>query len=175
VSAGWVALAAMLAAVFFLAHLLRAEEDAVVSGPLLGAGDTDRRPDRAFSAAVVATARTSDAGPGVGRVARGGMGVLVEILGPDQAVLKVVEISEPVWVGSSEHCRIRLDGDGVEPLHARLTPLRGGAVRVDGFAASSGVYVEDQPISMHPVAVPGEVIGLASSSLRVGSAWGEQQ
>lgn len=170
-SAGWVALLAMFAAAFALGQLMRAESqcpwpapgDAAVCATQAGSRSTEAFPGAIESVALVPDPRLA------------GVGVQVEVIGPDRAVLRVVELTGPAWVGSSEHCLIRLDGDGVEPLHARLTPLRGGKVRVEGYAENSGVYVEDQPVPMHPVAEPGEVIGLVSANLRVARATGEDR
>jgi hypothetical protein len=161
----------MFTAVFALARLMHAES--LRPQPLPGdaavpAIRIDSRPPDVFSGATVAIPLALEPLPAA-------LGLHIEVLKPDRTVLRVVELTGPAWVGSGPHCQIRLDADGVEPLHARLTPLRGGKVKVDGYAESSGVYVGDQPVSMHPVAKPGEVIELASENLRVGPAPGENK
>lgn len=98
-------------------------------------------------------------------------------------------IADATWIGSDPGCGIRLIGAGVEPWHALLSPLLGGAVEVMSNGVYTRVAVAGDRIAAQPqggrsgdrhIALPGEDITIGSYLLLVlddmtGAAQGQQR
>jgi pSer/pThr/pTyr-binding forkhead associated (FHA) protein len=101
------------------------------------------------------------------RPSRGGKAPSVLVVHPaDGSKAQTFRLSEPLEVGRSESCRVRVDDTYVSQVHAKLYG-KNGAWYVEDLGSTNGTYVNDRrvaaPIQVHA----GDVVRVGKTLLEL--------
>ena len=112
---------------------------------------------RRFSSPRELPGRPQQAGP---------LGVL-HLVGPDGSEKQVTLGLRPVTIGSSPNCDIVIEGDDIQPLHARVSARGNGEFQIHGLAAQSAGPFGGQAAEEWVVLQTGESIGLGGYQITI--------
>lgn len=117
-----------------------------------------RRPSRA------AEIRTQQQEPA--RASRGRTPSSVVVHGPDGAKVGTFRLADPLNVGRSEACAIRLEDTYVSQMHARLYG-KNGAWFVEDLGSTNGTYVNDRRVAAPVEVHAGDVVRVGKTVLEL--------
>ena len=97
---------------------------------------------------------------------RGPLGT-IRVTGPDGSDQSVSIGPRPITIGSSTNCDLVIEGEGVQPLHARVTARGNGEFQIHGLAAQSANPYGDSGREEWVVLHAGESIGLGDYQITI--------
>jgi pSer/pThr/pTyr-binding forkhead associated (FHA) protein len=110
-------------------------------------------------------ARTSVARPV--KPSRGGKPPAVLVVhSADGAKARTFRLSEPLEVGRSESCRVRVDDTYVSQVHAKLYG-KNGAWYVEDLGSTNGTYVNDRRVTAPVEVHAGDVVRVGKTLLEL--------
>jgi uncharacterized protein YegL len=110
-----------------------------------------------------------------GRPQQNGPFGTVRVYAPDGSEQIVTLGLRPLTLGSSRDCDIVLEGDDIQPVHARLSARGNGEFQVHGLATKSSRPFSEGAVEEWAVLHAGESIVLGGYELSIGEAVAEQR
>lgn len=100
------------------------------------------------------------------RASRGRTPSAVVVHGPDGTKVGSFRLSDPLNVGRSEACAIRLDDTYVSQMHARLYG-KNGVWFVEDLGSTNGTYVNDRRVASPVEVHAGDVVRVGKTVLEL--------
>ena len=100
------------------------------------------------------------------RASRGRTPSAVVVHGPDGTKVGSFRLSDPLNVGRSEACAIRLEDTYVSQMHARLYG-KNGAWFVEDLGSTNGTYVNDRRVAAPVEVHAGDVVRVGKTVLEL--------
>ena len=94
----------------------------------------------------------------------------IRVTGPDGSDQSVSIGPRPITIGSSANCDLVIEGEGIHPLHARVTARGNGEFQIHGLAARSANPYGDGGGEEWVVLHAGESIGLGDYQITITEA-----
>lgn len=85
---------------------------------------------------------------------------------PDERRARAFRLSEPLEIGRSESCQVRLEDTYVSQVHARLS-ARDGAWFVEDLGSTNGTYVNDHRVQAAVEVHPGDIVRVGKTILEL--------
>ena len=99
----------------------------------------------------------------------------VRVLGPNGDEQVVAIGLRPITIGSSRDCDIVIEGDGIQPVHARLSARGNGEFQIHGLAAQSSRPFNENAVAEWAVLHAGESLAFGLYELTIVDESPEQQ
>ena len=99
----------------------------------------------------------------------------VRVLGPNGDEQVVAIGLGPITIGSSRDCDIVIEGDGIQPVHARLSARGNGEFQIHGLAAQSSRPFNENAVAEWAVLHAGESLAFGLYELTIVDESPEQQ
>ena len=110
-----------------------------------------------------------------GRPTQNGPIGTVRVFGPNGHEQVVALGLRAITIGSSRDCDVVIEGDGIQPLHARLSARGNGEFQIHGLATQSSRPFDDNAVAEWAVLRAGESLALGLYEITIVDEPHEQQ